>query len=64
MQKITKYDLNKIVEFSKDYYINEAAADLTDREFLAQCYVKAIINVLKIEGNFEFPKKIVVEPVD
>ncbi len=64
MKNITKYDLNKILEFSKDYYINDAAKDLSDREFLAQGYVKAVINVLQIKDEFTFPEKINVEPVD
>lgn len=64
MKKITKYDLNKILEFSKDYYINDAAKDLSDREFLAQCYTKAVLNVLQIKDSFLFPEKINVEPVD
>lgn len=57
--KVTKQTLEEVIRMALRFYQEDNAyhCDLDDKQFMAQCYLKACIRVLKTPGDFEFPKR-------
>ena len=62
-KKITKYDLNLIISHANENYRNDDGSQLDNKEFIAQCYLKAISMLLNIQG-LEYPKRNITESID
>jgi hypothetical protein len=62
--KITPLDLSKISEQAISFYKDESPGDLSHEQFRAQCFLKASLGVLQINGSIEFPYRKNTESVD
>lgn len=60
--KLTKLDLQKVFSQAKQHFLDDDKGDLDNQEFVAQSYIKAVSELLKV--NVEFPKRKLVEPVE
>ena len=62
--KLTITDLQRVFSLSKQAYIDDSPGELDNQQFLGQCYVKAVMQVLNIKTDVEFPTRISVEVVE
>lgn len=60
-KKITKKDLQHIVEMARDNFINFNKGELSDGQFLAKCYIEAAAHILNL-GSREYEERIPHEP--
>jgi|GEM_PF-3063748 len=56
-KKITKFDLNKIADLCNNYYKQDSNGELDHRQFMAQCWVKAVMGELAKEVEIELPER-------
>jgi hypothetical protein len=64
MIKITKTRLNILFSRAKNHLINENAGELDPQQFIAQCWIKAVLAELEIKADVEYPKRLFYESVD
>lgn len=63
MRKIKQQDLRNIFELAKMNVVNDSGANLSNQEFIAKCYVKAVLTHLNIT-DVEFEERMVYSSVD
>lgn len=62
-KKITINDLNLIISHANDNFRDDSHNNLDSKQFVAQCYLKAITMLLNIEG-LEYPTRKNTESID
>ncbi len=61
-KNISKSDLERIFSNARLHYVNDSAEFLTPQAFVAQCYLKAVTDMLGVA--IEIPNRVISEPID